>query len=797
MAKRKITNKESINNSSVKEYSLNKELSQRHSSKDDSADYEIFHSAFEFAGVGMAIISLDGNWIKVNSSFCRIIGYTEAELVGTNINSITHPEDLTVEVYTMKKLVLGNISSYQIEKRYIHKEGHIVWVLLNISLAQKRSSHAPFFIAQIQDINRQKATEQILKEKHQQAEQEALRRKTQMEKLIEDSFIGVIVTDREGRIINANNAFLKMMGFSRGDLLQESLHWIKGTPQEYREKDQLCQTMLKQYGTFPPYQKEYLHKNGQHIPIMVGAAKFEDIEDLTIAFIVDLTELRQADIDRSRLAALVESAHNAIFIKSLENIITFWNAGAERIYGYTEAEILGQHLSKLVPTNLYHEISYLHHKILDGEYVSSYETRRLRKDGTEIWISLSLSPIKNRSGEIIGISSIAHDITEQKTLEQQVQRAQRIESIGVLAGGIAHDLNNILSPLLMFVHLLKKMSLPAKETKLLDTITICVQRGEKLVKQILMFARGIEENHTVIEPVLIVSEVVQIFKMSLPNTINIELILEPSIWRIKGDATKLHQILMNLCINSRDAMPDGGTLTITVKNIVIDEDNLNLYPNSKIGSYVMFKISDCGIGIDTSIQSKIFDPFFTTKLSKRGTGLGLSTVKNIIDSHNGFINLFSEAGKGTEISIYLPAMIKSTDSPAADDLTLLSGNKELLLVIDDEAAICQITKMSLEAFNYNVITANDGLDALNKYQEHQDSIRLILVDLMMPSIEGNTAIQELQRRDPSLKIIATTGLPMTQLAQLKDNPNIAAYLSKPYSNHELLYTVQNVLNLDS
>ncbi len=333
-----------------------------------------------------------------------------------------------------------------------------------------------------------------------------------------------------------------------------------------------------------------------------------------------------------------------------------------------------------------------------------------------------------------------------------------------------------------------------RSQRLLNLLENNAKRGANLIKQVLSFARGTEGEMEVIQIFDLIEEVVKIVKETFPKSIDLfapKPITE--LWPICGDATQLHQVLINLCVNARDAMPNGGTLNISAENITIDSHYTKMNIDAKVGRYVVITVADTGCGIPPEIIDRIFEPFFTTKEIGKGSGLGLSTVMGIIKGHDGFINAYSDLGKGTRFKIYLPARenreIKSSNSPGK----ILEGNRELILVVDDEAAICDVTKASLEAYNYRAITANDGLDAIALYARHKNDISAAIVDMMMPSMDGLTTIRTLQKINPQVKVIASSGLLSNVMSAELASTGVSNFLSNPYTAEQLLKTLHQVI----
>lgn len=383
------------------------------------------------------------------------------------------------------------------------------------------------------------------------------------------------------------------------------------------------------------------------------------------------------------------------------------------------------------------------------------------------------------------------DITQKKLLESQFLRAQRLESIGTLSSGIAHDLNNVLAPILMTAQLLESQLQDERSKRLLPILINNAKRGANLVKQVLSFTRGIEGDRTLVQPEPLINEIKQVIKETFPKTIQVSEEIPQNLWMIKGDATQLHQVMMNLCVNARDAMPNGGKLSICAANFIVDENYAQMHLDAKVGSYIMISVADTGIGISPEVLDRVFEPFFTTKELGKGTGLGLSTVLGIVNSHNGFINVQSHINKGSNFQVYLPAQeIKEIQEEVERDFPL--GEGELILVVDDEDSIRDITKKSLESYNYKAITASDGIEAIALYAEHRNEISVVLTDIIMPMMDGLTTIRTLQKINPQVKIIAVSGLISNDKVNTITEVGIKAFLSKPYTAKQLLQTIGDV-----
>ena len=503
---------------------------------------------------------------------------------------------------------------------------------------------------------------------------ERKRVESRFRRIVSSNAQGVFFWNRKGEIFEANDAFLRLVRYTREDLPGGRLNWIALTPPEYVASDRRCLEEIAAQGACVPYEKEYIRKDGSRVPILLGAACFEDTPDEGVCFVVDLSE--------------------------------------------------------------------------------------------------------------------------RKKLEHQFLRAQRMESIGTLAGGIAHDLNNILAPIMMSIELLKITSTDPDSAAILETIGRSAKRGADIVRQVLSFARGVEGERIEVQARHLLYDLENIIRDTFPKDIQQVFSVPEDVWPILGDPTQVHQILLNLCLNARDAMPQGGTLSISVKNVEMDVQALAMNPNAKAGRYVHLVVSDSGTGIPLDLLDKIFEPFFTTKELNKGTGLGLSTVMAIVKSHDGVINVYSELSKGTAFSVYLPATENGADpqNESSREVNLPRGNGETILVVDDEASILAITKRTLEAFGYQVLSATDGAEAVAIYGEHQHEIAAVVTDMMMPIMDGTALIRILTRMNPAVRIVATSGLSANNSANGILGATTRYFLTKPYTADVLLKTMRAILD---
>lgn len=513
---------------------------------------------------------------------------------------------------------------------------------------------------------------------------------------------------------------------------------------------------------------------------------------------VDITERKRME-ERLRDSevlyhSLVENLSQSIFRKDLAGRFTFANQRLCELIGKPLGDLLGKTDADLFPPELAERYRSDDTLVTETgqplELVEVIETAGGRKR----FIQTVKTPLRGTDGRMVGIQGICWDITEKKNLEDQSLRGQRLESLGTLAGGIAHDLNNVLAPILMSIEILRIKYPDVGAGRVLTTIESSAQRGAEMVKQVLTFARGVQGERIPLQIGHIIKEVAQILKQTFPKAIEIRTTLAHPVWQIMGDATQLHQVLMNLCVNARDAMPHGGTLALEAGNFVIDQSFAAMNVEAKPGPYVVLSVKDTGTGIPPDVLERMFEPFFSTKTLEKGTGLGLSTVRGIVKSHGGFVKVSSEAGQGSEFRVYWPATPSTAPVQPRPDhgssLPIASG--EVILVVDDEEAILNIAKQTLETFGYQVLTASDGAQAIALCVQHRQ-IKLMLTDMIMPIMNGFATIKGVRHIAPHIKIIAATGLGLDKDGKGPNLPQVDAFLQKPYTAECLVKTIHQVL----
>lgn len=491
-------------------------------------------------------------------------------------------------------------------------------------------------------------------------------------------------------------------------------------------------------------------------------------------------------------ASLLDKARDAILTFDLTHRITFWNKSAGLLYGLSDENSAQKSSLDLLDGDTEAYDKAFSSTIENGEWLG--ELHQVDSQGKSLIVEGRWNLVRDANGDPVSILVINTDITEHKNLERQFLRAQRLESIGTLAGGLAHDLNNVLAPISMSIELLRKSVNDVRGNELLDTISQCSGRGANMISQILSFARGVEGKRGPVSGNEIMTALSGIIRDTFPKGVHIETSVPADLWQVIGDSTQLSQILLNLCVNARDAMPDGGTLMVSALNEHVGKNYADANLDATTGPYVCIEVEDTGHGIDPDIIERIFDPFFTTKGVGKGTGLGLSTTLAIVKSHGGFIRSYSEPGKGTRIRVHLPASSSSIHSfPEIDRPPLPYGDGESVLVIDDDPAILEMTRGTLAEFGYLPLVAASGIHAIEIFRENQSTIDAVITDMMMPGLDGAGTIKALLDIDNSAKIIAVSGIRANRKIAMESGDSVRHFLQKPFTAEALLRSLESLL----
>ena len=614
-------------------------------------------------------------------------------------------------------------------------------------------------------------------------------------RLFEAAQDGILILDvATGRITDVNPFLIKLLGYSHNEMVGQTVGEM--SPFKDIVSNQAMFERLQQHG-YVRYEDLPLEtKDGRKIAVeFVSNVYLAGDKRVSQCNIRDITKRKQAEIGSNLLAAIVASSDDAIIGTDLNGIITSWNKGAEKIYGYTDGEMVGTSMLRLLPADRQEEGNEILGKISRGESVKHFETLRQTKGGKLIDVSITASPIKDANGRSIGVSKVARDISERRTMEQKFRQAQKMESIGQLAGGIAHDFNNILAAIVGNLYLAK---MDAAEYPgimgFLENISEATGRATDLVSQILTFSRQGKQKREVVKLNHVVLEALKLLRASVPVTIRIktELIETPTVL---ANASAIHQVIMNLGTNAWHAMRDQtGVLKVEMNVLEADVDFIKTHPDLHVGRYVQLSVSDTGCGMDRATQEHIFEPFFTTKGVGEGTGLGLAVVHGIMKSHDGGIYVYSQPGEGTAFHLYFPVFEAESVAQEIAAAPVPRGQGEHILFVDDEAALANVGKKMLERLGYAVTVKTSPLEAIAAVRDQPDEFALVITDLTMPGMDGAKLGRQLLQIQPRLPIIITTGYSGVMTAEKVRLLGFKELLSKPSTARTLGETVHRVLH---
>jgi two-component system, cell cycle sensor histidine kinase and response regulator CckA len=627
-----------------------------------------------------------------------------------------------------------------------------------------------------------------------QAEESLRESEEKYRNLFEYSNDCIFLHDPDGGIIDANRKALEELGFSKSEIQSKNLRSLH--PPEVSETIDTGLEQVKQRG-FANFEVPFVKRGGEIFHAEVSSSLFAIGGRQVIQKIVrNITErkLMEKELKQTKeyLENVIENAVDAIGIVERQGRFILWNKRAAELFGYSTEEMKGRHYSSLyADERTRDDVLTL---LREEGVVRQFEISMLRKDGNEMPMELSMNVLKNDEGETIGSLCLARDLTEKKMLEAQLLHATKMEAVGTLAGGIAHDFNNLLQAIQGYADLLlfdKKESEP--EYRELKEINRAAQRGAELTKQLLTFSRKVDAKLRPINLNLEVKQIVGLLERTIPKMVAIEVQLEKDLKRVNADPTQMEQTIINLAVNAKDAMPEGGKLIIETGNRFLSEEYCRLRPDLKPGPYVLLTITDTGHGMDRETLQHIFDPFFSTKEVGKGTGLGLAMVYGIVKNHGGHIECISEPGQGSRFEIYLPALEFTTDAGVTFQSKAPRGGRETILLVDDEESVREVGVSILKRFGYTVLTAADGEAALDTYLRERDRIDLVILDLIMPGMGGRRCLDRLLEIDPQVRVIISSGH-FTEGAAI--NPvemGAKSFMRKPYQAHVMLETVSQVL----
>jgi PAS domain S-box-containing protein len=616
--------------------------------------------------------------------------------------------------------------------------------------------------------------------------------------IVESSHDAIISKTLEGVILTWNAGAQRIYGYTADEIIGRPMTLL--VPENRASEEVEVLERIRRGERVEHFETVRRRKNDELIEVSLTVSPIRDKYNRIIGashIARNITERQRLEQHIEHLAALVNSAEDAIISKTLDGTILTWNTGAQRVYGYSAPEALGRPMTMLLPEGRPNEENEILQRISRGECVEHFETVRKTKNGDLIDVSLTISPIRDTSGCVVGASHVARNVTERKQFEEQLRHTQKLESLGVLAGGVAHDFNNLLTGILGNASLaLESVSSHHPVRGLLLDVVGASERAAHLTRQLLAYAG---KGRFIIEPLdlsVLVREIGGLIETSIPKNVQLRLELNYDLPLIQADASQMQQVVMNLVINGAEAVaPDeNGTVLVTTGVQNADKEYLKWTFGDSFeledGKYVSLEVHDTGSGMDKATLSRIFDPFFSTKFT--GRGLGLAAVQGIVRGHKGAIKVYSSPGEGTIFKILFPATDGSV-SPRKPIVAQHVARNELVLVIDDEEIIRRTAKSMLERYGYTVVLAENGKEGVELFKVLAEKISVTLLDMTMPAMSGEEAFSRLKAIKPDVKVILSSGYNEVEVVRRFTGKGLAGFIQKPYSSAALAEKVSSVL----
>lgn len=748
---------------------------------------EQFRAIFEHAPLGVALVSVDGIVREANPALLRILGYSREQLLGLHFELFTHPEDLNADVVLSHQLAAGAIDDYELEKRYITPAGEIVWARLHGASVRNEAGEIEYLIGLVEDITEAKRAAESLRTSERR-----------FRAIVDNAAVGVAMATPDGTMIEVNAEFATMLGYTPEELRGRSYKDFT-----YPEDLEASVTGVARIhaSEVDKYQlvKRYVRKDGSWfwVRLTVSSLRNEagEMQNL-IAFAEDISEQRAAEADLRRLATAIEQVNEAIVITDPDGVIQFVNPAFVATTGFTREEVVG-HTPRVLKSGFHDTEFYqkLWSTIKSGSTWSGRLVNRAKDDSTYIE-DATISPIHGESGEITNFVAVKRNITHEVETERQIRQMQKMDAVGQLAGGIAHDFNNVLQIVLAYSEFVQN-ELPegSRQREDLGLVLNAGKRGADLTRQLLAFSRQSELVIASFDVRPLVKEAIKMLRRTIPASVDLQYEFSKNLREVIADATQVHQVLLNLCVNAKDALPQGGRVKVRASMVTIGvEERMQLAADAVEGEFVVIEVSDNGTGISPEVQERIFEPFFTTKDPGRGTGLGLASVYGIVKQHGGFLTFESELGVGTTFKVFLPAGEPSANPDSSSEFNpdKIHGT-EHILVVDDEEEIRKSTERGLTLLGYQVTTARSGREAWEILSQPESGIQLVVMDHQMPEMDGEVCLNKVRSSGSLVPVIIASGYIDPDLRERLAASGVSRTFFKPFVLRELAGAIREIL----
>jgi len=737
---------------------------------------------FNDAPIGAAITEMDGTWRRTNRALAEMLGYSVAELQGTSFYALTHPDDLGVTHEAVRSVVSGDSESYALEKRLRTHDGSYLWVYVTTKL-QHEPDHLITYVVDISDRKRADAAMQASEARYR--------------RLFETAKDGILILDAStGRIIDANPFMTVLTGFTRDEFVGKRL-WEIGTATDAAASRLSFEALQA---------RDYVRYDD--LPLATRSGGTVDVEFISNCYLVDGQEVIQCNIRditaRKRAEATLRLRESAIDAVSQGILITepdgdhrivYASPGFARMTGYASADVIGKNCRFLQSRATDRAALATLREAIEEERACTVELLNFRQDGTAFWNNVAVSPIREADGRLTGFVGVQSDVTQRRRLEAQFLQAQKMEAVGRLAGGVAHDFNNVLCVILSYADLVSEDLKPEDPLRAdVGAITVAAKRAAELTRQLLTFSRQQVVDTRVLNLNAVLDEMEPMLNRLLGADIELTILSGLAPWSVRADAGQIEQVVMNLAVNARDAMPLGGQLTVETSNVEFDAEYARVHHEVEPGAYVLLAVSDTGVGMSGAVMARVFEPFFTTKEQGKGTGLGLATVFGIVKQSGGHVFVYSEPGHGTTFKIYLPRASGNLDTAPLPTSTIPEQHGVgTVLLVEDEDQVRVLARTILRRKGYTVLDAQNGGEAMLVCEQHAGNIDLLLTDVVLPRMSGRQLAERLAVVRPSMKVLYMSGYTDDAILQHGLINSGVAFLQKPFTPTSLARKVHEVL----
>jgi two-component system cell cycle sensor histidine kinase/response regulator CckA len=728
----------------------------------------------------IVVYDMERKVTSVNPAFSQTFGWSIDELKGKPIDFV--PEENRKEIQEALERMLRGEKVELFDTRRLTKEGRLLDVELRTSLFFDRDGDPAGNIVILRDVTESRRREKALRESEKQ-----------YRNLVDNALVGIYKTDLEGNILYANEALIEMLGFESYEDMKSV--GVLARYSDLGDRDTFIKS-IKEIGKVNDFEVDLLTKSGgvKNV-ILTGVLE----GDVISGMILDITDRKQAVEELIRLATAVEQAAESVIISDRRGTIHYVNPAFERLSGFSREDIVGKNFRILKSES--HDKSFyreMWQTISSGKAWAGRISNRM-KDGSLRQFETTISPLRDKNGVIVNFVSVNRDVTQEVALEAQLFQAQKMEAVGTLAGGIAHDFNNLLQVIQGYTEVLQvEVDRNESSFEALQKIHRSAKRGAELTRQLLTFSRKVQSERRPLDLNREVEQVKRLLERTIPKMIEIELYLSESPAVVSADPIQVEQAIMNLAVNAKDAMSEGGKIVIETERVKLDEQFCKTHLGARPGEYVLLSISDTGHGMDREILEHVFEPFYTTKDVGKGTGLGLAMVYGIVKNHEGYILCYSEINTGTTFKIYLPAMEQSGQRQKPDKMEdLFKGGDETILLVDDEEYIRDLGVELLTDVGYKVLTATNGEEGLQLYRKKQKKIDLIILDLVIPGMGGKKCYEEILKINPRAKILIVSGYSANGPGKAALEAGAKGFVGKPFDVSDLLEKIREILDEDT